>query len=1110
MATMTATAAGDEDVLGLPTGWQRLVIPRRRGRAGAKPAVASNVVADYESATPDPNSVARVLADRAGDPRLVALYRGESGRIEDATPTGAALIASMRWALGSRKAGDARAAVDAWVAARGLEFAARATVERSDLIVQETKNHARRMGRASGGQVWGPAKPRFQMAARMRHHLCGAEDAEYAQVVGVLEEYRKAPWPQRTTAAFLVPEHVEWIDKLVARPLQYASLQAPLFYAAVSTDAQLEAFHQREPWILIHDTELLATLIDGAGQAVFRHVVGEFDRGYMNSDDAERLMTALGSFPTDEAFGALLDRVRQPKAAAAILKAAERFPRRGVRLLAESASTRVEPLLRAHVLANTDVAAGELEALSAPARSKVEGLLALGSQIPEADLSDLPEALVTPPWAVAPPRKKPAARVDLVAPAEAAMVWLPVERETWGRFGHYGPYRGPTGSWKEIAATIRALHPNYHDMLAFFRDGPDELVRPLLATWDPNWWRGADLDRIFALRFEAEVLPLLMARVREDPVAYGRVLAPFAYTEVAGLMAQWLTQPKRALPHALAWFTRHPDLAARALIPDALGKSGPARRSAQRALRTLVEEGFEANVRAAAETYGPLAEQAVADTLAQAVAPVFPKVMPTLPSWTDPSLLPQVLLVGGGAALPRESVRNLCLMLAISTPQRPLAALDEVRAALDPASLASFVWAVFEGWRLAGMPAGDSWALEALGVFGDDAVAARLAAVIRIWPGESAHRRAVQGLDVLAEIGGNTALAGLYGISRKVKFKALKDRAVEKVKAVADALELSAEQLGDRLIPDLGLDAAGVIEYDFGPRTFTVSLDERLKPVVRDADGKPLKDLPKAGAADDPALAAEARAGYSEFKKATRSLAADQIGRLEQAMIARRRWPAQEFRQYIVGHPVVFRVARALLWGTYAEDGSLLSTFRIAEDRTFADVADDVYVLEPTALVGIVHLLDLGDEAAAWSELFADYALLQPFDQLGRIVLQLTEEEKSSEVLHRFDGLSVATGKVVGLERFGWHRGDPADHGIQTWMSRPVPGGGCVALGIEPGISMGNLAGAGHEQTITEVWVTSLPEVELWRAEQERVPLGTLDAVTAAEILRDLTALTSM
>ena len=46
----TEPPGGDESVLIWPSGWQRLVIPRRRERPGPAPAVAANVVAAYENA----------------------------------------------------------------------------------------------------------------------------------------------------------------------------------------------------------------------------------------------------------------------------------------------------------------------------------------------------------------------------------------------------------------------------------------------------------------------------------------------------------------------------------------------------------------------------------------------------------------------------------------------------------------------------------------------------------------------------------------------------------------------------------------------------------------------------------------------------------------------------------------------------------------------------------------------------------------------------------------------------------------------------------------------------------------------------------------------------
>ncbi len=142
-----------------------------------------------------------------------------------------------------------------------------------------------------------------------------------------------------------------------------------------------------------------------------------------------------------------------------------------------------------------------------------------------------------------------------------------------------------------------------------------------------------------------------------------------------------------------------------------------------------------------------------------------------------------------------------------------------------------------------------------------------LAPLIRAWPGEGGHTRAVAGLEILSTIGSDVALMHLHGIAQKVKFKGLKDRANEKMAEVAAALELRPEQLADRLLPDFGLDDTGSLTLDYGPRRFVVGFDEQLKPFVADAEGKRLKALPKPGAKDDAERAPEAYRRFSGLKR---------------------------------------------------------------------------------------------------------------------------------------------------------------------------------------------------------------------------------------------------
>ncbi len=80
----------------------------------------------------------------------------------------------------------------------------------------------------------------------------------------------------------------------------------------------------------------------------------------------------------------------------------------------------------------------------------------------------------------------------------------------------------------------------------------------------------------------------------------------------------------------------------------------------------------------------------------------------------------------------------------------------------------------------------------------------------------------------------------------------------------------------------------------------TVSFDETLKPFVRDASGSRLKDLPKPNKSDDESQANNAVNRYKLLKKDARTVAAQQVARLESAMCLRRRWSPENFQLFPV------------------------------------------------------------------------------------------------------------------------------------------------------------------------------------------------------------------
>nr|WP_229423614.1 DUF4132 domain-containing protein [Massilia frigida] len=475
-----------------------------------------------------------------------------------------------------------------------------------------------------------------------------------------------------------------------------------------------------------------------------------------------------------------------------------------------------------------------------------------------------------------------------------------------------------------------------------------------------------------------------------------------------------------------------------------------------------------------------------------------------LPAFWTPLVWTRPLLAAGGKALPDDAMDAIGAMLRFAHADRVYAGVTELKEACTPDSLADFAWELFRAWTEDGASGKEIWAFHALGLLGDDESARRLTALVRAWPGQGLHARAVVGLDVLALIGSDIALMLLNGVAQKLKFKALQDRAKEKIKEIAEARGLASEELQDRLAPDLGLDEQGALLLDFGPRQFRVGFDETLAPFVRAADGKRSADLPKPKKSDDADLATAAVKRFKLLKKDARTIAGQQVLRLELAMCAQRRWPVRVFYDCMVAHPLVRHLAQRLVWGVYdANGGQLQACFRVTPEGALSDANDDAFVLAQDAVVGIAHALALAPaDADAFARLFADYELLQPFAQIGRDTYTLDDLEKKHHALGRWNGTVVPTASLLGLLNQGWRRGKMQDGGT-IWQIVKVLGSGYTAtLDFAPGIMVG-MPGDSAEQTLGGVVIACAGQAGM----RPSVPLASLDTAAASELIRELVRL---
>jgi hypothetical protein len=700
-------------------------------------------------------------------------------------------------------------------------------------------------------------------------------------------------------------------------------------------------------------------------------------------------------------------------------------------------------------------------------QAKSDGVVAAATAAPAADE---PWILRQPPWEKRAPKSKPL-QVQLEMPPAIEVV-------------HFAPGRREyiLENIKTRSASSSKGWVDYYQSKPKGQFFPEELCELHDRDWALQQWNESSAvrwnpyslrstywltvpERLLAV-FGTAALPGLLTTLSVAPDVTYAGLSLVESPRLAPLWAEaWVTKKKfRKL--AGSWFMRFPRAAALGLLAPALGPAGKLRGFCETLIRWMNGKGLGDALREVAREVG--AVQGLDSILAYDALQELPAKMPALPGWFRPDQAQAP--THQGKPLSVGAMSNLALMVAISTLEAPYAGLQNLDC--DPASLERFAASVYQRWLKAGGPPKEDWGFKILAYFGGDEVARKLAPDLRKWPGEGLSARASVGLDILRYLGSDVALTHLHGIALKVRFKALQDKAQQHIQEIAEERGLSVDELADRLVPDLDLEADG--SRPLGD--YRVTFDELLRPRLRDQARRVLPDLPK----NSPAPVAEL---WKALKKDAKAVASVQLERLEQALTGRRRWSAEVFRALLVEHPLLIHLVRRLVWGVYAED-KLLHTFRVAEDLSYATVADEAVQVEGT--VGLFHPLEDPEQVAAWKTVFQDYQILQPFAQLERSLHRLPEGQVGLE-LSTFQGLQLAGGHLLSLENRGWHRGQ-IESGCLLEMTR-----GSLRLELDEGLPVEDIAGS----TVT------LGKVHC------DTPFEQLHPITVSEMLRDLESLST-
>jgi hypothetical protein len=303
-------------------------------------------------------------------------------------------------------------------------------------------------------------------------------------------------------------------------------------------------------------------------------------------------------------------------------------------------------------------------------------------------------------------------------------------------------------------------------------------------------------------------------------------------------------------------------------------------------------------------------------------------------------------------------------------------------------------------------------------------------------------------LDMLASIGSSAALQVVLATANRFKQRSVQAHAAALVEEIAERNGWSAAQLADRTIPTGGFDIDGRQELELGEgRVYTLQLDAQDAVVILNAEGREVKTVPGARVDDEKPLIDAAKKQLSNARKEVKQVLAAQADRLQEAMFLQRDWDRTEWESFIIGHPIVGRIAARLIWQGVDENGAPGATFRPLGDGSYTDADDGDVSPDGFAQLRIAHSSILSGEAvAAWRRHLADYAVEPPFDQLGRDLPVLSENQKVARSVDDREGWMIETFKLRGLAtKLGYQRGPAVDGGWFVTYEKTFREAGIVA-----------------------------------------------------------------
>ncbi|TDF28896.1 DUF4132 domain-containing protein [Delftia tsuruhatensis] len=382
------------------------------------------------------------------------------------------------------------------------------------------------------------------------------------------------------------------------------------------------------------------------------------------------------------------------------------------------------------------------------------------------------------------------------------------------------------------------------------------------------------------------------------------------------------------------------------------------------------------------------------------------------------------------APLSEHAARTVLHLVATAEEELP-PLVEQLLAHVPAESRAQLSLHLVNAWvALEGEPKA-RWALRLANGHVDDRLVQTLVAAVKAW-GWSKKLRAIIAVEQLGALDTLYALSQVQTLSTSRKLKDLV------IAAAHDALEAAAQRRGlslielyDELTPDFGLGGEGLV-LEVGPQRYRLQLQGDLSLRVVGDKGKASKTLP---ALKDESLRLQWNAAQAEFKTVAagvKAIAKQQAPRMGTAFMTGQRWSVPRWRRLFLQHPLLRIMGRTLIWRL--EQGA---SFRIAEDFSLLDAADDAVELPDDAQVLLWHPVDAAaGEVEAWRTCLADYELQPLIDQLGAGAQLPDASQWKNHALHPAGPLQIRQGALSGLLAKWNYRPGPVEDGPGIYEHR--------------------------------------------------------------------------